>query len=69
MSYHDLPLHVRTAAEEVLTRRQLEAFKHWCADSRYSMIGIRMDISETRARMLVTRALQKIKIATRGEAA
>lgn len=62
MSYHDLPAHVRSVAEEVLTRKQLDVFKLSCAGAGTARIGIMLDIAETTARTHLRRAHQKIKI-------
>lgn len=62
MSYAKLPADVREAAERVLTRKQLDVFKLWCANASFVRIALMLDISETRARAIARRANQKIKI-------
>lgn len=62
MSYATLPPAVRETAERVLTRKQLDVFKLWCAGVSSSRIAIMLSISEPRARAIANRANQKIRI-------
>lgn len=54
---------IRIAANSILTARQLEAFRYYVEEEwSYNRISIQMGITETRARALVQRAVQKINI-------
>jgi DNA-binding CsgD family transcriptional regulator len=62
MAYSSLPVEVRQVAEQVLTRKQLDVFKLWCAGAGTARIGLMLDISEATARTHLRRARQKIQI-------
>lgn len=54
---------IALAARSILTARQLEAFRYYVEEEwSYNRISIQMGITETRARALVQRAVQKINI-------
>lgn len=63
MSYSTLPVEIRETAEAVLTRKQLDVFKLWCAGAGTARIAIMLDIAEPTARAHLTRAKQKINSA------
>jgi DNA-binding CsgD family transcriptional regulator len=68
MSYATLPPDVRETAERVLTRKQLDVFKLWCAGAGTARIGIMLDVSEATARTHLRRARQKITMEMRKDA-
>lgn len=69
MSFASLPPDVREVAENVLTRKQLDAFRMRMNGATMSNIAITLDISESVAYRTVTRAQQKVSIAMRKEPA
>ena len=69
MSYAELDSDTRAIAERVLTRKQLDVFKLWCAEVGLRRIGIMLDIHEATARGHLRRAIQKIDIEKRRIAA
>jgi DNA-binding CsgD family transcriptional regulator len=62
MAYSSLPSDVRSTAERVLTRKQLDVFKLWCAGTGTARIAIMLDVAEPTARAHLRRALQKIQL-------
>ena len=60
MSYSTLPVNIRETAEAVLTRKQLDVFKLWCAGAGTARIAIILGIAEPTARAHLTRAKQKL---------
>jgi DNA-binding CsgD family transcriptional regulator len=69
MTFATLPPDVREIAEGILTRKQLDVFKLWCAGAGVKRIAIMLDVSPSTARTHLARAQQKIDIARRKEAA
>lgn len=67
MSYASLPPDVRSTAESVLTRKQLDVFRMWANQATISNIALTLDISEERAYRIKRRAQQKVEIAMRKE--
>ena len=49
MNYNELKPETRALAERVLTRKQLDVFKLWCAGVGVNRIGIMLDISPSTA--------------------
>jgi DNA-binding CsgD family transcriptional regulator len=60
VSYSTLPVAIRETAEAVLTTKQLDVFKLWCAGAGTARIAIMLGIAEPTARAHLTRAKQKI---------
>jgi DNA-binding CsgD family transcriptional regulator len=69
VSYGSLPQDIRTTAERILTQKQLDVFKLWCGGAGTARIATMLDVSEPVARRHLSRARQKIRIATDREAA
>jgi DNA-binding CsgD family transcriptional regulator len=60
--YSSLPDDVRTAAERVLTRKQLDVFRLWCSNYGTARMAMMLDVSESTVRVHLRRAQQKLKI-------
>ena len=69
MSYAELDPATREIAERVLTRKQLDVFKLWCAGAGTARIAIMLDVAEATARAHLRRAHQKLEIEKRRVAA
>ena len=69
MSYSELDPATRTIAERVLTRKQLDVFKLWCAGAGTARIAIMLDVAESTARGHLRRAHQKLEVEKRRVAA
>ena len=69
MSYSTLSPEIRETAERILTRKQLDVFKLWCAGAGTARIAIMLDVAEPTARRHLKRAQQKIKIEMEREVA
>lgn len=69
MSYAQLEPETRQIAERILTRKQLDVFKLWCAGVKSPQIANMLDIAEPTARGTLKRAIQKIDIEKRKVAA
>lgn len=69
MSYATLPPEVRQAAERVLTRKQLDVFKLWCAGAGTARIGLMLGIAQSTAREHLRRSHQKIQLELEGKEA
>lgn len=53
---------VAAAAHRVLTPRQIDVFRLWCAGAGTARIGLMLDMSESTARTHLRRARQKVKL-------
>jgi DNA-binding CsgD family transcriptional regulator len=60
VSWQQLPPPIRHIAQQELTPRQLDALKLHLNGWGSTRIALALDISEPRARALVTRAIQKL---------
>ena len=69
MSYAGLPDEVRTVAERVLTRKQLDVFRMRMNGAKWHQVQIVCEISEPVARRTYRRAEQLIELEIRKDAA
>ena len=69
MAYGELDPQTREIAERVLTRKQLDVFKLWCAGYGTARIAVILDVAEPTARGHLRRAIQKIEVEKRRVAA